>query len=109
MTIAGGSLFQIMIPTLFVGYFLFQNKYYSAAMVLFWVGESLLNVSVYAGDSLALQLPLLGGEDSLHDWNYILRTLNLLPATSTVAGMIRFLGTTLIILAGLRSIDLRKT
>ena len=108
MTIAGGSLFQIMIPALFVGYFLFQNKFYSAAMVLFWVGESLLNVSVYAGDSLALQLPLLGGEDSLHDWNYILSTLNLLPATSKIAGIIRLLGTILIILAGLGALAYAK-
>jgi len=108
MTIAGGSLFQVIIPSLFVGYFLFQNKFYSAAMVLFWVGESLLNVSVYAGDSLALQLPLLGGEDSLHDWNYILSTLNLLPATSKVAGIIRFLGTILIILAGVGALIYAK-
>ena len=77
-------------------------------MVLFWVGESLLNVSVYAGDSLALQLPLLGGEDSLHDWNYILSTFNLLPATSKVAGIIRLLGTILIILAGLGALTYAK-
>jgi hypothetical protein len=61
-----------------------------------------------AGDSLALQLPLLGGEDSLHDWNYILSTLNLLPATSKVADVIRFLGTTLIILAGLGALTYGK-
>ena len=55
-------------PGLFVvGYFCYQQQFYSAAMVLFWVGESVLNVSVYAGDSVALQLPLLGGENSIHD------------------------------------------
>src|SRR5437868_2814945 len=70
MMIAGGSLFQIIMPAVFVGYFLRHKNYYSAAMVLFWVGESILNVSIYAGDSLALQLPLIGGEDSIHDWNY---------------------------------------
>ena len=61
MMIAGGSLFQVIMPGLFVGYFWYHRKFYSAALVLFWVGESILNVSVYAGDSLALQLPLLGG------------------------------------------------
>ena len=98
--IAGGSLFQVIMPGLFVGYFLYHRNFYSAALVLFWVGESILNVSVYAGDSLVLQLPLLGGEDSIHDWNYLLGTLNLLPATGRIAGAIRLLGTVVIILAG---------
>ncbi len=99
MMIAGGSLFQVIMPALFVAYFLYLSKLYSAALVLFWVGESLINVSVYAGDSLALQLPLLGGEDSFHDWNYLLSTLNLLAATAKIAGAIRLLGTIVIAVA----------
>jgi hypothetical protein len=99
MMIAGGSLFQVIMPSLFVGYFWHQRKFYSAALVLFWVGESILNVSVYAGDSLVLQLPLLGGQDSVHDWNYMLSAMNLLPATAKIAGAIRLLGTLAIILA----------
>ncbi len=108
MTIAGGSLFQVIMPALFVGYFWYHAKYYSAAMVLFWVGESILNVSVYAGDSLALQLPLLGGQDSVHDWNYLLSSLNLLPKTAQVAGVIRLLGTIVIALAALGSIKFAR-
>ena len=104
LMIAGGSLFQVIMPSLFVGYFCYHGKYYSAALVLFWVGESILNVSVYAGDSLALQLPLLGGQDSVHDWNYLLSSLNLLPATAKIAGGIRLLGTILIALAAFGSI-----
>jgi len=97
--IAGGSLFQVIMPALFVGYFAYHSKFYSAALVLFWVGESILNVSVYAGDSLALQLPLLGGQDSVHDWNYMLSALSLLPHTALIAGTIRALGTIAIVLA----------
>ena len=99
MTIAGGSLFQVIMPALFVGYFCYQRNFYSASLVLFWVGESILNVSVYAGDAATLQLPLLGGEGSLHDWNYLLTNLNLLSATTQVAGVIRLLGTIIIALA----------
>ena len=106
--IAGGSLFQVIMPALFVGYFWYTSKYYSAALVLFWVGESILNVSVYAGDSLALQLPLLGGPDSIHDWNYLLSGLNLLPATAKIAGTIRVLGTVVIALAVFGSIKFAK-
>jgi len=103
MMVAGGSLFQVIMPAIFVGYFAYNHKYYSAALVLFWVGESILNVSVYAGDAQALQLPLLGGEGSFHDWNYLLSTMNLLPATAKVAGAIRVLGTIAILLAAFGS------
>ncbi|MEP6920895.1 MAG: hypothetical protein ABI967_07205 [bacterium] len=99
MMIAGGSLFQVIMPALFVGYFCWRRQFYSGSLVLFWVGESILNVSVYAGDSLALQLPLLGGDDTIHDWNWMLTSLDLLPATPKIAGAIRVLGT-LVILAG---------
>lgn len=102
--IAGGSLFQVIMPALFVGYFWYNEKYYSAALVLFWVGESILNVSVYAGDAVALQLPLLGGQDSVHDWNYLLGSLNLLTATAKIAGAIRLIGTIVIALAAFGSI-----
>jgi hypothetical protein len=104
LMIAGGSLFQVIMPALFVGYFWYNSNYYSAALVLFWVGQSILNVSVYAGDSIALQLPLLGGQDSVHDWNYLLSSLNMLPETAKVAGVIRLLGTVVIALAAFGSI-----
>ena len=106
--IAGGSLFQVIMPALFVGYFTYHRKYYSASLVLFWVGESILNVSVYAGDAVALQLPLLGGQDSLHDWNYLLSSLNLLSATPQIAGAIRLFGTIVIALAAVGSIWFAK-
>ena len=99
MTIAGGSLSQVIMPALFVGYFCYQRNLYSASLVLFWVGESILNVSVYAADAATLQLPLLGGEGTLHDWNYLLTNLNLLSSTAQVAGLIRLLGTIVIALA----------
>jgi len=99
MMIAGGSLFQVIMPALFVGYFCYQRNFYSASLVLFWVCESVLNVSVYPADAATLQLPLLGGEGTLHDWNYLLTNLNLLSATTQVAGVIRLLGTIVIALA----------
>ena len=40
MMIAGGSLFQVIVPLIFVGYFVWQRSYYSAAIVAmrsFWV------------------------------------------------------------------------
>jgi len=100
LMIAGGSLMQVILPAVFVFYFFYHGKVYSAALVMFWVGERLLNVSVYAGDSIKMQLPLLGGQDSVHDWNYLLDRAGLLAATPKIAMLIR-LGGTLVILSGL--------
>ena len=99
MMIAGGSLFQVIVPSVFAGYFYFNRKYFSCALVLFWVGESLLNVSVYAADSVQMQLPLLGGNDSIHDWNYMLDRLELLNQTAKIAFAIRAAGTLIILAA----------
>lgn len=108
VSVAGGSLFQVMMPAIFVGYFLWNGKYYSASIVLFWVGQSILNVFVYAQDAIVMQIVLLGGltgsEGSFHDWNYLLTQTGLINSTKTVAGLIRFSGTILIIAASVLSI-----
>lgn len=99
LMIAGGSLFQVIVPLTFAGYFFFNKQSFSCAFVLFWVGESLLNVSVYAADAVFMQLPLLGGDNSIHDWNYMLDDLGLLRQTAGIALAIRALGTLTIIFA----------
>ncbi|MCV5427227.1 hypothetical protein OFM81_30670, partial [Escherichia coli] len=84
-------LLQLIIPAAFVAYFAFNGKKYSAAIVFFWVGQSLLNIYVYAADAVVMQLVLLGGltgsEGGFHDWNYMLSELGLLPHTKAIAGM----------------------
>jgi hypothetical protein len=108
MMIAGGSLFQIIVPAVFAGYFIWNEKYYSAAIVLFWVGQSILNVFVYANDAVAMQLVLTSGmtgsEGSFHDWNYLLTETRLINSTRTVANVIRLLGTLTIIAAGISAV-----
>ena len=108
MTVAGGSLFQVILPAIFVGYFIWQRSYYSAAMVLFWVGQSILNVWVYAADAVVMQLVLTSGftgsEGSFHDWNYILTATGSISSTKMVAGSIRFAGTLVIIAGGVLAV-----
>ena len=57
-----------------------------------WVGQNIINVSVYAGDAVAMQLPLLGGDSVIHDWNYLLGTLHVLKWAPEVAGILFALG-----------------
>jgi hypothetical protein len=108
LMVAGGSLFQVIFPAVFVGYFIWQRRLYSAAIVLFWVGQSILNVWVYASDAVVMQLVLTSGftgsEGSFHDWNYLLTATGLLSSTKIVAGIIRLAGTLVIITAGVLSV-----
>ena len=108
MGIAGGSLFQVIFPAVFVGYFIWRFQYYSAAIVLFWVGQSILNVWVYAADAVVMQLVLTSGftgsEGSFHDWNYLLTHTGLIGSTKMVAGIIRAVGTLVIVAAAASSI-----
>ena len=103
LMVAGGSLFQVILPAIFVGYFIWQRSFYSAAIVLFWVGQSILNVWVYAADAIVMKLVLTSGftgsEGSFHDWNYLLTATGLLSSTKIVAGAIRLAGTLVIISA----------
>ena len=105
--VAGGSFFQLFVPAVFIGYFIWHFQYYSAAIVTFWLGESLLNVWVYAADAVTMQIILLGGlsgsEGGFHDWNYLLSELGLLGSTKIVAGVIRAAGTLTIITAAAAS------
>ncbi|MEW6731456.1 MAG: hypothetical protein AB1489_08990 [Acidobacteriota bacterium] len=100
-SVLGGSLIQVIMPTTFVAYFIYQEDNYSGALTVNWVGQNLLNISVYAGDAVAMQLPLVGNGDRIHDWNYILTELGLLNYTPRISLVIRLLGTLTIIAATL--------
>ncbi len=108
MMIAGGSLFQVIFPLVFAGYFAWRRQFYSMAIVMLWVGQSILNVWVYASDAIVMQLVLTSGftgsEGSFHDWNYLLTATGLLESTKGVAKVIRFVGTFTIIIAGISAI-----
>lgn len=108
MMVAGGSLLQVIFPIVFVGYFIWQRSFYSAAIVALWVGQSILNVWVYASDAVVMQLVLTSGftgsEGSFHDWNYMLTHFGLLDSVKGVAKVIRFTGTVTIVAAGVMAI-----
>jgi hypothetical protein len=108
MTIAGGTLFQVIVPAVFAAYFWWHEKPYSAAIVLFWVGQSLINVYVYAADAVVMQLVLTSGltgsEGGFHDWNYMLDSVGLLAKTPIVSGAIRAAGALVIAAAAAISV-----
>jgi hypothetical protein len=48
-------------------------------------------------DSIKMALPLLGGESSIHDWNYIFSALHILNQTNAIASTVNALGVFVII------------
>jgi len=82
----------VIVPAVFVGYFARTRQRYAASVTMAWVGVNLLNVSRYIGDARAQQLPLLGGEDSIHDWWYLLINWDLLPRDLVIARWVHFFG-----------------
>ena len=91
--VLGGTLGQLFVPIAFTVYFYLRREFFSSAVTLFWTGQSFLGISVYIKDAQAMELPLVsvgGGEDTIHDWNYILSKLGILR-WDHVLGSIAFL------------------
>jgi hypothetical protein len=74
----GGTLMQIILPSIIASFF-FRNNYRTGVQfALLWLGQNLINISVYAADARARKLPLLGGNKVYHDWHYLLGETGLL-------------------------------
>ncbi|HEY6627217.1 MAG TPA: hypothetical protein VIZ21_09690 [Ignavibacteriaceae bacterium] len=74
----GGTLMQIILPSIIAGYF-FRNNYRTGVQFgLLWLGQNFINISVYAADAQARRLPLLGGNKVYHDWHYLLGEVGIL-------------------------------
>ncbi len=84
----GGTLMQIILPSIIAGFFL-RNNYRTGVQVgLLWLGQNFINISVYAADARAQKLPLLGGNKVYHDWNYLLKTTGFLEYDAEIGYII---------------------
>lgn len=86
-----GTLMQLLVPNLFLFYFLNKRSFYSASVMLFWISVNLFYISPYIKDARSMDLPLLF-QWGTHDWNYILRELNLLKYDQIIGNTVFILG-----------------
>lgn len=97
MVILGGSLTQIALPLVFVGYFQFSKAHrdvHAAMVCLWWTAISMLNVAIYAADARARQLMLISGatgqdDDSGHDFYNLFTQWGVLNRDTLYAGRLR--------------------
>ncbi|OGR81693.1 MAG: hypothetical protein A2X32_08125 [Elusimicrobia bacterium GWC2_64_44] len=90
----GGTIFQLLLPALCLLQLRRKRSNIGWQLCVFWIGESLLNISIYAGDAIKQELPLVGGGE--HDWTYLLTELGLIAHTPAVAKAIFLLGSAVI-------------
>jgi hypothetical protein len=96
----GGTLMQLLMPVVFVGYFWRRGDRHAAMVVLWWVAQNLWNISVYVQDARAQELPLVGGGE--HDWTYLLGRLGPLSQDRAIGWGVRFAGALVYMWSSLR-------
>jgi hypothetical protein len=83
----GGSLFQLILPGLFIYTFL-RRLYLPGLQIAFvWLGQNALNVATYASDAQERALPLITGDPTTHDWWQLLRAADLLAYDDVIGGV----------------------
>ena len=103
VAIAGGTLMQLIVPAVLCGALLVKNRDpFGAAIGLWLLGVSLLDVAPYAYDALKPQLVLLGGhtgEEGGHDFIYLFTRMGLLPRAQGIGWLIHKLGAAVVLVS----------
>ena len=104
MHVLGGTLGQLIIPTVVICTFLWQRDTFGAAVGTWWLGESFLDIAPYINDARAGQLMLLGGVtgsevEDYHDWEVLLTKLNMMQYDQALARFSFSIGSLLMVSA----------
>jgi hypothetical protein len=102
--VLGGTLGQLIIPTVVICTFLWQRDTFGAAVGSWWLGESFLDIAPYINDARAGQLMLLGGVtgsevEDYHDWELLLTKLTMMQYDHTLARLSFSIGSLLMLSA----------
>lgn len=96
LMIAGGTIMQLAMPVACLLHFLTRENYAGVGFTLFWLGENLINISLYAADAKLQALILITGmsgrEGGMHDWGYMFGAWGLTNDCIGIAQIIFFCG-----------------
>ena len=94
ITSLGGTLGQLLIPLTCLLVFLIKSRNpFGAAVSLWWLGQSFMDIAPYINDARTQELMLLGGvtgreaDYGYHDWEFILNEIGLLRYDQPLAAM----------------------
>ncbi len=97
LMMAGGTITQLLVPSLCLFHFKRRGSNLGWQLCLFWIGQNFLNIGIYAGDAIRQSLPLVAG--GVHDWTYLLTTMRLIAHTHFIGKLIFFLGSAIIFIS----------
>ncbi len=86
----GGSLMQVVLPALALWVFL-KSGLRTLIATLYWLGQNLVNVSVYIGDAPYKRLPLISSA-AIHDWNWIFSHIGNMQMAEPVSAVVFVVG-----------------
>jgi hypothetical protein len=96
MHVLGGSLFECLLPAIFVAYFLRKSHrdVHAATVCATWLAVAMVDVSIYMADARARQLMLItggnGDESDGHDWYHLFAKWHVLRLDTKIAAGVRF-------------------
>jgi hypothetical protein len=104
LTVLGGTLGQLLVPIAVIYAFVVRRNPFGGSVGLWWLGQSFMDVAIYANDARAGQLMLIGGVtgsevEDYHDWEVMLGKLGWLSYDHLIARLLYFCGALLILLA----------
>lgn len=101
MSVAGGTLGQLVMPAIMTGALLYKNRDpFGAAIGMWLLGVSVLDVAPYVYDALHPQLTLLGGgtgETGPHDWMYLLGSMGVVNQAQFIGALVHKLGALIVL------------
>jgi hypothetical protein len=101
--VLGGTLGQLLMPAILAGALLWKNRDpFGAAIGLWLLGVSVMDVAPYMYDAWEPQMTLLGGgtgNDSFHDWIYLFDSVNELHHAQRIGGVTHAVGVGIVVLA----------
>ena len=86
----GGTLMQLLMPSVFVVGLWRHGDRHGATVPLWWLGQNCWNISVYIRDARLQELPLLGGGE--HDWAFLLGQWGWLERDQALGGAVYLIG-----------------
>ena len=105
MGVLGGSLMQLLVPTVAAAALLLRHRDpFGASVALWWLGQSLMDLAPYIYDARVQNLQLLGGgtgrdRPGSHDWHNLLGRMGLLEADHALAWLVDATGVLLMLAA----------
>ncbi len=99
--VAGGTILQCLVPLLVIVGFYKEKEFFGISLSFGWLAVNFLEIARYAADARAMALPLFNPlelESVIHDWNYLLGQIGILPYDTVLAAFIKMFSIFLILL-----------